>query len=190
MKLCKTILLAFFCAVISGCAAMPYKSEFQCPTKEKGTCSSVETTHAYAVEEKPGHNIGLIGNNDAEMARLQEILDEMKECRTTSCKTEIEARLIRFYEQQKNHVEEYDETKISIEKSKLEYIKSLRAGMKKDMPLLSDPVVMKIVIFPYKDKNNILMGKREMWRVVDHGTWVIGEGLSMDETEALGNVFK
>jgi hypothetical protein len=62
--------------------------------------------------------------------------------------------------------------------------------MKKDMPLLSDPVVMKIVIFPYKDKNNILMGKREMWRVVDHGTWVIGEGLSMDETEALGNVFK
>jgi type IV conjugative transfer system lipoprotein TraV len=190
MNLCKAFLLVFFCGVISGCAAMPYKSGFQCPVKEKGTCSSVETTHAQAIQEKPSQQRIDVGNGDAEMKDLYKILEEMKECRTNSCKTEVETRLISFYEQQKNRVEEYDETKISIEKSKLQYIKSLRSGKTEDMPVLSDPVVMNIVIFPYKDENNILMGKREMWRVVDHGTWVMGDSLVVEETDALGNVFK
>jgi hypothetical protein len=49
---------------------------------------------------------------------------------------------------------------------------------------------MKIVIFPYKDKNGMLLGKRDMWRVVEPGTWVLGNSISLDEQDALGNVFK
>jgi hypothetical protein len=69
-------------------------------------------------------------------------------------------------------------------------MESLVRSEREQIPSMTDPIVMKIVIFPYKDKNGMLLGKRDMWRVVEPGTWVLGNSISLDEQDALGNVFK
>lgn len=192
MKISNIFFLITICALISGCSAMPYKSNFQCPVKEKGTCSSVENTYEAAVAENGVKNdkSNMYGLAYVDFYKMNNLLNEMKECRTDECKDDVSVRIRDLYSDKNNQLVNYGKARVETEKSRLEYMESLVRSEREQIPSMTDPIVMKIVIFPYKDKNGMLLGKRDMWRVVEPGTWVLGNSISLDEQDALGNVFK
>jgi type IV conjugative transfer system lipoprotein TraV len=171
---------------------MPYKSNFQCPVQEKGTCSSVENTYEAAVAENGVKNdkSNMYGLAYVDFYKMNNLLNEMKECRTDKCKDDVSVRIRDLYSDKNNQLVNYGKARVETEKSRLEYMESLVRSEREQIPSMTDPIVMKIVIFPYKDKNGMLLGKRDMWRVVEPGTWVLGNSISLDEQDALGNVFK
>lgn len=138
---------------LSGCGTlMPYNTEFQCSSPDKGKCATVKA--AYDESKKNRVNGVAVGKNSAEDKELKkDIGTENPQKKENTLETEVG--------------EVY---KSSLQKELSNLLESPVT------PVIIPPKVIRVLIFPYPDKKFLYM-PRYVYMMTDEPEWVIGNYL-------------
>jgi conjugal transfer pilus assembly protein TraV len=139
-----TVIMAL-CMFFAGCGGIfnPYKSEFDCPMRDKGECVSVPEAYSEAVSRMP---------RDANNKSSRYSTRKPDASSSTADPEQINPRDI--YQQE-------------MAKKLTSYIRQ------PNTPFISPPTVMRTLILPYKASSKDLYSERYIYIVVDEPQWVM-----------------
>ncbi len=138
---------------LSGCGTlMPYNTEFQCSSPDKGKCATVKA--AYDESKKNRVNGVAVGKNSAEDKELKKDIGTEKPQKKENT---LEAEVGEVY-------------KSSLQKELSNLLESPVT------PVIIPPKVIRVLIFPYPDKKFLYM-PRYVYMMTDEPEWVIGNYL-------------
>lgn len=146
---------------LSGCSTlMPYKTEFQCKSPDKGKCATVRA--AYDESKKDPVDVDAGGKSKEE--KKEEKRDEKEDGGKDSGVEKTGAR--------KNTP---DASAMDVYRDNLQ--KELSGLLEAPVtPVIIPPKVMRVLIFPYLDKTLLFM-PRYIYMMIDEPEWVIGNYL-------------
>lgn len=146
----RTGFIIFVLSVLSGCSTlMPYNTEFQCSSPDKGKCATVKA--AYDESKKNTVTGAAVGKKSAEGKDKDIGAEKPKEKENTP---DAEAGVY------KNNLQK-------------ELSNLLEAPV---TPVIIPPKVLRVLIFPYPDKKFLYM-PRYVYMMTDEPEWVIGNYL-------------
>lgn len=150
----RTGLIIFILTVfLSGCGTlMPYNTEFQCSSPDKGKCATVKA--AYDESKKNSFGGVAVGKSSAEDKDLKKDIGAEKP-------------------REKENTPEAEAGEVYKSSLQKELSNLLEAPV---TPVIIPPKVIRVLIFPYPDKKFLYM-PRYVYMMTDEPEWVIGNYL-------------
>jgi conjugal transfer pilus assembly protein TraV len=139
-----TVIVAL-CMLFAGCGGIfnPYKSEFDCPMRDKGECVSVPEAYNVSMNSMPRD------------ANSKSSSYSQKKPDTSNSAADPE------------HINPRDIYQQEMAKKLTSYIRQ------PNTPFISPPTVMRTLILPYKASSKDLYSERYIYIVVDEPQWVM-----------------
>lgn len=137
--------------LLTGCASVlnPYKSDFHCPETDKGKCVSVQNAYLESIQQN-------YKEEDEEKSEKLKDVDY-------SVPKEDDGKRV----QKQNNV--YQEA----------LYRELAGLLNEPLsPMVAPPVVMRVLLLPYKGDTNELYMLRYVYFFVDGPKWILGDYLS------------
>ncbi len=146
---------------LSGCGTlMPYKTEFQCKSPDKGKCATVKAAYDESKENHGDDDAGGKSNEE----KKEEKRDEKKDGGKDSGAEKTGAR---------KNIPTASAKDVYRDNLQKELSGLLEAPV---TPVIIPPKVMRVLIFPYPDKTLLYM-PRYIYMMIDEPEWVIGNYL-------------
>lgn len=146
---------------LSGCGTlMPYKTEFQCKSPDKGKCATVKA----AYDESKKDTVDIDAGVKSKEEKNEEKRDEKKDGGKDSGAEKTGAR---------KNIPAASAKDVYRDNLQKELSGLLEAPV---TPVIIPPKVMRVLIFPYPDKTLLFM-PRYIYMMIDEPEWVIGNYL-------------
>ncbi|MBI5643234.1 MAG: type IV conjugative transfer system lipoprotein TraV [Deltaproteobacteria bacterium] len=176
----RTGLIIFVLAVfLSGCGTlMPYKTEFQCKSPDKGKCATVKAAYGESKKNAADADVGWKGKEEKK--------DGGKDGESKKNAADADAGW-KGKEEKKDGGKDGGAEKTGAKKNtpaasaKDVYRENLQRELSGFLeapvtPVIIPPKVMRVLIFPYPDKTVLYM-PRYIYMMIDEPEWVIGNYL-------------
>jgi len=181
--------LLFSMVLLSGCATLPYGSDFNCPQKEKGMCASVQDVHEIAVSEPDLDKNAQERNRQERMDAEKDIYKKLKTYCSEDSESYDEDICDNLHEKLANEVVESRRERIDRIRALEEYRLQNITEEDAERVAISKPILLRVAFGRYKTKDGNVIGKHSVYKILKNPDIISPEVGVSDFENSIGNIY-